>query len=357
MADPRFFRRRGPFTLAALARIAGAEPPGPALAGRLVEDVAAIGEAGPGDITFLDRGAGRLLLAQSRAAACLAVADPDAVPSTATATDTDTGNGTALLLVAEPRLAFARVAAAFYPDPPLQPGRHPSAVVDATAVLAADVEIGPGAVIGAGAEIGAGVILGAHAVVGPGVRLGAGCRIGAHVSLSHCVLGDRVVVLPGARIGQDGFGVVPSATGHVRMPQLGRVLVGDGCEIGANAAIDRGGLGDTVVEAGSFIDNLVQIGHNVRIGPGCIIAAQTGVAGSARLERQVMLGGQAGVVGHIVIGAGARVAAQSGVSRSLPPGAVVSGSPAAPNREMLRRQATLKRLAARTGQVGRKGEE
>ncbi len=347
MADPRFFRRRGPFSLAALARIAGAELRDPAVAGRLIADVAAIAEAGPGDITFLERGSGGPLLVQSRAGACLAPSRSPIVPPAAMA----------LLLVADPRLAFARIAAAFYPDPPPQPGRHSSAVVDATAVIAADAEIGPGAVVGAGAEIGTGAILGPCVVIGPGVRLGAGCRVGAHATLSHCLLGDRVVVLPGARIGQDGFGVVPAAPGHVRMPQLGRVLIGDGCEIGANAAIDRGALGDTVIEAGTFIDNLVQIGHNVQVGPGCIIAAQAGVAGSARLQRQVMLGGQAGVVGHIVIGAGARVAAQSGVSRSLPPGAVVSGSPAAPNREMLRRQATLKRLAARMGQVGRKGEE
>lgn len=348
MADPRFYRRRGPFTLAALARIAGAELADPATAERHVHDVAAIEDAGPQDLAFLDQAGRAHLFATSRAGACI-------VPRGAAASLPS--SGIALVLAGDPRLAFARIAGTFYPEAPARPGRHPSAIVDPGAVVATDAEIGPGAVVGEGAEIGDGAIVGPHAVVGPGVRIGAGCRIGAHASLSHCLLGDHVVVAPGVRIGHDGFGVVPTSAGNVKMPQLGRVLIGDGCDIGANAAIDRGALGDTVIGDGTFIDNLVQIGHNVHVGPGCIIAAQTGVAGSARLERQVMLGGQAGVVGHIVIGAGARVAAQSGVSRSVPAGAVVSGSPAAPNREMLRRQVTLKRLAARTGEVGRKGEE
>lgn len=347
MPDPRFYRRRGPFSVAALARIAGAELDPRAEADRRITDVAPIGEAGPEEIAFLDRGGKAQSLPSSRAGALIlhpasAAAAPRGIP---------------ILLAADPRLAFALVATAFYPTPAARGGRHSTASIDPAAVVASDAEIGVGAVVAEGAEIGAGVVVGPHAVVGAGVRLGAGCRIGAHASLSHCLLGDHVTVLPGARIGQDGFGVVPTAAGNVKMPQLGRVLIGDGCEIGANAAIDRGTLGDTVIGDGTYIDNLVQIGHNVRLGPGCIIAAQAGVAGSARLERRVMLGGQAGVVGHIVIGAGAQVAAQSGVSRSVPPGAVVSGSPAAPNREMLRRQATLKRLAARRVGVGRKGEE
>ena len=182
------------------------------------------------------------------------------------------------------------------------------------------------------------------AVIGDGVVLGAECRIGAHATLSHALLGDRVVVYPGARIGQDGFGFAATGEEFLSVPQLGRVVIEDDVEIGANTTIDRGSLHDTRIGAGSRLDNLVQIGHNVRLGRGCVIVSQVGISGSTILEDHVMVGGQAGLTGHLRIGRRARIGAQAGVMADVPVGADVVGSPAQPVREFFRHVAVLRRL-------------
>ena len=238
------------------------------------------------------------------------------------------------------------IAQAFYPAPPAAAGVHPTACVDPTATLGEGVEVGAFAVIGARAEVGAGSAIGPHAVIGPGVCVGEGCRLHAGVVVSHALVGARVTLHPGVKIGQDGFGFAADPSGHVKAPQLGRVTIGDGCEIGANTTIDRGHLHDTVIGEGVWIDNLVQIGHNVRIGRGCILVAQSGVSGSTKLGDFVALGGQAGLAGHLTIGSGAQIAAQCGVMADVAPGAVVCGSPATPIKEYFRQVATLRRLAA-----------
>jgi UDP-3-O-[3-hydroxymyristoyl] glucosamine N-acyltransferase len=174
--------------------------------------------------------------------------------------------------------------------------------------------------------------------------LGGDCRIGAHATLSHALLGDRVIVYPGARIGQDGFGFAVGGEGFVSVPQIGRVVIEDDVEIGANTTIDRGSLHDTLIGAGSRLDNLVQIGHNVRLGRGCVIVSQVGISGSTILEDHVMVGGQAGFTGHLRIGMRARIGAQAGVMSDVPPGADVVGSPAWPAREFFRHVAVLRRL-------------
>jgi UDP-3-O-[3-hydroxymyristoyl] glucosamine N-acyltransferase len=186
------------------------------------------------------------------------------------------------------------------------------------------------------------------AVIGEGVVLGADCRIGAHVSLSHTLLGDRVVVYPGARIGQDGFGLAPTGQAYLSIPQLGRVILEDDVEIGANSTVDRGSLQDTRIGAGSRLDNLVQIGHNVRLGRGCVIVSQAGISGSTILEDHVMVAGQAGLTGHLRIGRRARIGAQAGVMADVPEGADVVGSPAQPAREFFRHIAVLRRLVKET---------
>ncbi len=308
VGDPRFFLRTGPHTLAAVADAAEAEAPPRRL---MLAGVAPLQAAGPDEVSFLNNRKYLSVLEQTAAGAVIVHADLAArVPAPAVALVTD-----------EPYAAWARVAALFHPLPPLNPSIHPSAVVAEDAVIDPSAEIGPLAVIGAGAEIGPRCCVGALAVLGRGVVLGPDCRIGSHASISHALLGARVFVYPGARIGQEGFGFAATPDGFRSVPQLGRVILDDDVEVGANTTIDRGSLQDTVIGAGSRLDNLVQIGHNVRMGRGCVVVAQVGIAGSTVLEDHVMIGGQAGLTGHLRIGRKARIGAQAGVMSDVPPGA------------------------------------
>lgn len=339
MADPRFFDRAGPFTLARLAEIAGAELAGGADPDRLVTDVAPLDSAGPDHLGFLDNRKYVDAFSRSRAGACLV--HPD-LAGRAPA-------GMALLVTRKPYKGYALCAQAFYPAPRPVGGVSPAAHVHPTAVIGEGTEIAPGAVVEEGAEIGAFCRIAPNAVVGRNVRIGDHSVIGANASLSHCLIGNRVVIYPGVRIGQDGFGFAMDAAGHVRVPQLGRVIIEDDVEVGANATIDRGAGPDTVIGRGSMIDNLVQIGHNVTLGPGCVIVAQAGISGSTRLDHHVVVAAQAGLTGHLSIGAGARIAAQSGVMRDIDPGSQVGGSPAVPMRQWLRQTALLGKLVRTRG--------
>jgi UDP-3-O-[3-hydroxymyristoyl] glucosamine N-acyltransferase len=264
--------------------------------------------------------------------------------------------GCVAVITPEPYAAWARVALLFHPLPPLRPGIHPSAVVSSDATIAPSAEVGPLAVIGSGAEIGPRCRIGPHAVVGDGVVLGPDCRIGPHASVSHALLGARVYLYPGARIGQEGFGFAISTDGFRSVPQLGRVVLEDDVEVGANSTIDRGSLHDTFIGAGSRLDNLVQIGHNVRLGRGCVIVSQAGISGSTILEDHVMLGGQAGLTGHLRIGRRARIGAQAGVMADVPADADVVGSPAQPVRAFFREIAAIRRLV-REGAKRTRGTE
>jgi UDP-3-O-[3-hydroxymyristoyl] glucosamine N-acyltransferase len=332
MPDPRFYRRAGPIDVAALARIAGAEVCQSVAAGRTVEDVASLDAATSTDLAFAAGRAAAETLSRTRAGACIVSAElRDQLPP-----------GCAGLLAANPRAAFAKAATAFYPPaeqaPVMSSGIAPDARVSPDAVIEA------GAVIGSGAEIGAATRIGANAVIGPGVRVGAGCRIGAHATLQYCLIGDGVLIHPGARIGQDGFGFVPDAAGLAKIPQLGRVLIGDHVEVGANCTIDRGTLGDTVIGAGCKLDNLVQIAHNVVLGRHCIVVAQAGIAGSTVVGDGAVIGPQAGIIDHISIGAGAQIAGQSGIMRDVAAGETVMGSPARPIKQFWREITALARL-------------
>lgn len=335
MADPRFFDRAGPYTLEALAALSGAKLHERGDATRLIRDVAPLETAGPNEIAFLDNRKYIEAFAGSRAGA--AFVDPHLAAKAPV--------GMALLLAPDPYKAFARAAQAFYPRPPVTPRRAPSAIIDAGAAVPDDCDIGAHVVIEAGVRLGRRCRVGPNSVIETGVELGDDCRIGANVTLSHCVIGARVVLHPGVRIGQAGFGFAPDPQGPVKIPQLGRVIIGDDVDIGANTTIDRGSGPDTVIGAATMIDNLVQIGHNVVIGRGCVLAGQVGISGSTRLGDFVMAGGQAGLAGHLNIGSGARIAAKAGLMRDVEAGATVGGNPAVPFALFMRQIAILQRLA------------
>ncbi|HEY8565244.1 MAG TPA: UDP-3-O-(3-hydroxymyristoyl)glucosamine N-acyltransferase [Beijerinckiaceae bacterium] len=345
MTDPVFFSRADALTLAEIARIAGASLPEGADPERRLANVAPLESARPDDLAYMDNPKYAEALAATRAGACLVSRrfagrlPADTVP----------------LVCPEPYKAYGAVLARFYPSA-MRPtsgfdavGVSPGSFVHATARLEPGVTVDPGAVIGPGAEIGAGTVIGANAVIGPQVRIGRDCAIGPTATVLHALVGNRAVIHPGVRIGQDGFGYAMGPGGHRKVPQVGRVIIQDDVEIGANTTIDRGASRDTVIGEGTKIDNLVQIGHNVVIGRHCVIVAQVGISGSTTLEDYVALGGQAGVIGHVRIGAGAQIAASSNVSTDVPPGVRWGGTPAKPVREWFREITAVKTLASRRG--------
>jgi UDP-3-O-[3-hydroxymyristoyl] glucosamine N-acyltransferase len=336
LGNLRFFRRSGPYPLAVVASAARGVADEVEL---LLEGVAPLQTAGPSEVSFLDNRRYASALDQTLAGAVIVHPDMvSRVPRTAVS-----------IVTSEPYVAWARVAALFHPVPPPSPGVHPSAIIADGAHVDPSTEVGPLSVVEAGAEIGPACRIGPGAVIGSGVIVGRDCRIGAHVTLSHAVLGARVYVYPGARIGQEGFGFASTRDGFLSVPQLGRVIVQDDVEVGANTTIDRGSSQDTVIGAGSRLDNLVQIGHNVVLGRCCVIVAQVGISGSSVLEDFVRVGGQAGITGHLRIGRGAEIGAQAGVMSDLVPGAKVVGSPAWPIKDFFRQIAVLSKLAKRQG--------
>jgi UDP-3-O-[3-hydroxymyristoyl] glucosamine N-acyltransferase len=332
--NPRFFSRSGPYPLAVVAEAARG------IADKLdllLGGVAPLQTAGPNEVSFLDNRRYASALDQTLAGAVIVHPDLAArVPK-----------ATAAILTTEPYAGWARVAALFHPAPPVSPGIHPSAIVADGALVDPSAEVGPLTVIEAGAEIGPGCRIGACVVIGNGVVIGRDCRIGAHVSLSYALLRARVYVYPGARIGQEGFGFTCTEDGFLSIPQLGRVILEDDVEVGANTTIDRGSSRDTVIGAGSRLDNLVQIGHNVVLGRCCVIVAQVGISGSTVLEDFVRVGGQAAMAGHLRIGQGAEIGPQAGVISDIAPGARVLGSPAQSKQDFFRQVATLKGMAKR----------
>jgi UDP-3-O-[3-hydroxymyristoyl] glucosamine N-acyltransferase len=352
LAKIRFFPQSCAPTLAEVAEWCGAALAAEVDGSRVVEDVAALDQAGPGDLTFLDNPRYLDAFRATRAAAALvAPRFAEAAPASCAA-----------LISREPYRAMAQVMAKLYPSA-MKPGStfvesgvSAAAHVHPSARLEAGVVVDPGAVIGRGAEIGAGTVIGANAVIGPGVRIGRNGAVGATTTILAALIGDRVIIHPGVHIGQDGFGFALGARGHLKVPQVGRVIIQDDVEIGAGVTIDRGANRDTVIGEGAKIDNLVMIAHNVVVGRHAVLVSQSGVSGSSVIGDFAALGGQAGIAGHLKVGAGAQVAAAAGVMNDIPAGERWGGAPAKPIREFFREVAAVKKLAAVRAEPGHSDE-
>ena len=318
-------------TLEQLGREIGADLEGDGAC--VVRGVCPLDDVRPDCVTFLEKTRDAAQLAQARPAAviCSRAADPP-VPNK--------------LRCDAPRLAFARALAVFHPAPAPARGIHIAAVVHEQAEVAPDAEVAPCAVVERGAHIGAGARIGAGCFVGQNARIGAGCVLHPRVTVLHdCELGERVILHSGVVIGADGFGYVPDDKGRqVKMPQVGRVVIEDDVEIGANSAVDRATLGETRIGAGTKIDNLVQVGHNCRIGRGVIICGSVGISGSVTIGHGAVLAGQAGISDHVTIGERAIIGGKAGVIDNVPPGKFYSGMPAVPHRSNMAALSKLQRL-------------
>jgi UDP-3-O-[3-hydroxymyristoyl] glucosamine N-acyltransferase len=354
MADPVFVRHRAPLSWADVHRIAGQDLAPGADGERQVREIVPLDVAGPDDLSYCDSPRYAALMERTRAGLVLTSRRFAArVPA-----------GTHAVVCADPYRAYAAClatlhAAALRPASLFETdGISPGAMVHPSARLEAGVVVDPGAVIGPRAEIGRGTVIGSAAVIGADCRIGRHCSIGPQVSIQFALIGNDVIVHAGARIGQDGFGFVMGREGHAKVPQVGRVIIQDKVEIGANTTVDRGATRDTVIGEGTKIDNQVQVAHNVRIGRHCVIVAQVGIAGSVVLEDHVVLGGQVGVAGHLTLGAGCQIAASSDVATDVPAGVKWGGTPARPMRDWMRDIVTVQRLGARgTRAAGPEGEK
>ncbi|MGB3500013.1 MAG: UDP-3-O-(3-hydroxymyristoyl)glucosamine N-acyltransferase [Mesorhizobium sp.] len=343
MSDPVFFPPLRRISLAEISELTKARLADEARGPDEISSVAGLETAVSGQITFLDAKKGAALAGKVRASAVFCTeAAVDRLPA-----------GVAALVTPHPQRAFAALSRALYPEatfptPVMASKGLSSPTVSPHAIVAPDARIEPGAIIEAGAvigpmaTIGAGAVIAPNAVIGPSCQIGRNSYIGPGASVQAALIGDRVIIHAGVRIGTDGFGFVPGARGLEKLPQIGRVIIQDNVEIGANSTIDRGAMQDTVIGEGTKIDNLVQIGHNVAIGRCCAIAALTGIGGSTRIGDFVMIGGRTGIADHITIGDGAQLAGGSGVMEDIAPGARMGGTPTQPIKSWLREVSMLR---------------
>lgn len=334
MVDSRFFKNYGPFTAGELARITGAVLHHAEHANRSFSDVSPLDRAGSSDVSFFDNSKYIEQFLVSAAGACFL--RPKFLAQAP--------QGMTVFLTEDPYRCYALTAQKFYPTALTVSGIAPSATIDPSATIGNGVVIGPGAVVGANAVIGDRCSIGANTVIGIGVSIGADTNVGALCSITHSMIGSRVLIHRGVHIGQDGFGFALGRDGHVKVPQLGRVQIDDDVEIGSGTTIDRGTGPDTLIGEGTKIDNLVQIGHNVQIGKRVIIIAQCGISGSTRIGDGTVIAGQTGIAGHLKIGAGVKIAAKSGVMNDIPSGASYGGAPAIPVVDWHRQTIAISRL-------------
>lgn len=339
MADPRFFDNAGPFTIRDILQHIDAD----GQSGHeetLLRDVKPLGDAGAEDLSFFDNAKYLDAFLVSKAGACFVKRKyAENAPE-----------GMIALICEDPYRAYALAAQQFYPSRHLHASIHPGAVIDSSATIGGNTDIAAGAVIAEDVVIGQDCQIGANAVIEKGVSIGNGTVIGANTVISHAEIGDHVTIHRNVSIGQDGFGFALGRQGHEKVPQLGRVIIESHVDIGAGTCIDRGAGPDTIIGMGTKIDNLVQIGHNVKIGAGSIITAQVGISGSTELGRGVIVGGQVGIAGHLKIGDGVQLAGRAGVTHNLEGGKAYGGTPAVPIKHWHRQTIALNALAKKNKQ-------
>lgn len=333
MADIVFYKNAGPKTIGEIAEISHAELVSEGKENETIQNVCSMETAGKGDICFFYDKKSKAKAAEIKASACITIKElANLIP-----------DGVIVLVSDNPKLSFIELTTAFYSEFKPQSGIEKSAVIAQTAKIGKDCYIGHNVVIEDDVVIGDNCVIEANAVIGKGCQVGNNCRIGSNASIAYCLMGNDCYIYTGARIGQDGFGFSVVNGRHQRIPQIGRVIIGNDVEVGANTCIDRGALDDTIIGNGCRIDNLVQIAHNDKIGNYCILVAQTGIAGSCTFGDYVVCGGQTGFADHLTVGSGAQIGAQSGVMRDIEPGAIVMGSPTVPFKDFMRQVAFLQK--------------
>jgi UDP-3-O-[3-hydroxymyristoyl] glucosamine N-acyltransferase len=336
MLNHKFFKSIGPVSLEAVAQKIGAKLKGNS--GNIeIIGVGTIESAKQGEIAFLTNAKYSKHLLTTNASAC--IVDEAAAQFTP--------NNLALLVHPNPHEAYALLVDFLYPDEKVTPVISEKASLAKTAKIGKNVSVADFAVIGEGVTIGDDCRIGPNCYIGDNVEIGESTEIQSNCTITFTKIGNNVIIKPGARIGQDGFGFAKTSKGLIKVKQLGMVIIGNHVEIGANTCIDRGAIEDTIIGDGSKIDNAVQIGHNTIIGKSCIVCGQVGLAGSTKVEDFVMLGGQVGVAGHLNIGAGSMIAAGSGIMSDVPAKSIMGGSPATTIRDWHKTNAMLRRLIKR----------
>lgn len=326
MVDTRFFIHKGSLTIAKIAEICNAELKNAGKENEIINDINTMAAAGENEVCFFYDRKKKAAGAEIKAKAC--VTTPELAEFIAP--------NVIVLTTVNPKQAALKLKEAMYAEKRPAAGIASTAVIDATAEIGEGCSIADYAVIGANAKIGKNTVVEPFAVVSEGCVIGDNCRLGAHSCVAYTIMGNNCYIYNGARIGQDGFGFETINGVHKRIPQLGRVIMGNDIEVGSCTCIDRGALGDTVIGDGCRIDNLVQVAHNDKMGRGCVIVSQTGIAGSCTFGDYVVCGGQTGFADHLNVGSGAQIAAQSGVMRDIEAGSVMMGTPCVPFKDFMR---------------------